>query len=192
VITDPAPDTLRRLAEVTSASGTDWALGIESRSRALLTEGQAAEPLYRESITRLRRTRMRMELARTHLLYGEWLRRRRRRMDAREQLRTAHGMFTDMGMEAFAERARRELYATGERVRRRAIETHDQLTPQEAQIVQLAIGGLTNPEIGARLFLSARTVEWHLRKVFDKLGVGSRRELQAAVPKAGSAFRPAS
>jgi DNA-binding CsgD family transcriptional regulator len=113
-------------------------------------------------------------------------------MDAREQLRTAHGMFTDMGMEAFAERARRELHATGERVRRRAAETRDQLTPQEAQIAQLASDGLTNPEIGARFFLSARTVEWHLRKVFAKLGVSSRRELRAAFPKAGPAFRPAS
>ena len=143
--------------------------------------GAAADELYREAIDRLGRTRLRPELARAHLLYGEWLRRQGRRADARDQLRTAHDMLTAIGMEAFAERARRELIATGGTARTRSPETRDQLTPQEEQIARLARDGLTNPEIGAQLFLSARTVEWHLAKIFTKLGIGSRRELQVAL-----------
>jgi DNA-binding CsgD family transcriptional regulator len=173
-----AADALGRLSEMTYASGTDWALGIEARSRALLTEGKAAEPLYREAIERLERTRVRVELARAHLLYGEWLRRERRRLDAREQLRTAHNLFTEFGMEAFAERARVELEATGERARRRTVDTRDDLTPQEAQISQLAADGATNQEIAAQLFISPSTVDYHLRKAFRKLGVRSRHQLK--------------
>jgi DNA-binding CsgD family transcriptional regulator/tetratricopeptide (TPR) repeat protein len=174
---------LARLGEQTEASATDWALGIQARSRALLSEGEAAEPLYREAIERLGRTRLLPEFARAHLLYGEWLRREGRRIDAREHLRTAHDMIATIGMEAFAERARRELLATGERVRRRTVETRDDLTPQEEQIGRLARDGLSNAEIGARLFLSPRTVEWHLRKVFSKLGVSSRKALREALPR---------
>jgi DNA-binding CsgD family transcriptional regulator len=180
---DIAADALRRLAIATSASGTDWALGVEARSRALLTEGQAAERLYREAIERLDRTRIRTELARAHLLYGEWLRRERRRSDARAQLRTAHDMLAEMGMAGFAERARRELKATGETARKRAPATSDQrLTAQEALIARLARDGLSNPEIGARLFISARTVQYHLRKVFAKLGISSRSQLDRVLP----------
>src|SRR4051812_2740137 len=171
---------LTRLGDHTHASAADWALGIAARSRALLCEGEAAERLYREAIERLGGTRLRPDLARAHLLYGEWLRREGRRVDARRQLRTAHGMLAGIGMEAFAERARRELVATGERVRRRTVETRDDLTPQEEQIARLARDGLSNPEIGARLFLSPRTVEYHLHKVFSKLGISSRKELRAA------------
>ena len=144
--------------------------------------GETAERLYREAIDRFARTRVRVSLARGHLVYGEWLRRENRRVDAREQLREAHTMLADMGMEAFAERARRELLATGETVRKRTVETVDDLTPQEGQIARLAAAGHTNPEIGAELFLSPRTVEWHLRKVFGKLGISSRRELRSALP----------
>jgi DNA-binding CsgD family transcriptional regulator len=172
-----AVDALGRLAQTTAASGTDWALGIEARSRALLTEGKAAETLYREAIQRLQRTRVRVDLARAHLLYGEWLRRERRRLDAREQLRTAHTLFTDFGMEAFAERARVELQATGEHARKRTPETRDDLTPQEAQISRLAADGATNQEIAAQLFISPSTVDYHLRKAFRKLGVKSRHQL---------------
>jgi len=180
-----ARDALARLAETTQPCGTDPALGIEARCRALLSEGEAADGLYREAIDRLSRTRLRPELARAHLLYGEWLRRAGRRIDAREQLRTAHDMLAVIGMEAFAERARRELIATGEKARRRRADTRDQLTPQEEQIARLARDGLSNPQIGAQLFLSARTVEWHLRKVFTKLGIGSRHELKAALAQRG-------
>jgi len=179
--TELAGDALELLADTTRPCGTDWALGTEARCRALLGDGMAAEELYREAIDRLSRTRVRPELARAHLLYGEWLRREGRRVDAREQLRTAHGMLAAIGMEAFAERARRELIATGEKVRKRSVETRDQLTPQEGQIARLARDGHTNQEIGAQLFLSARTVEWHLRKIFAKLGISSRRELLAAL-----------
>jgi DNA-binding CsgD family transcriptional regulator len=182
-----ARDALEQLSEMARAGGTDWALAVEARSRALLTEDDAAEDLYREAIERLARTRVRGEHARAHLLYGEWLRREGRRRDARDQLRTAHRMFTDMGIEAFAERARRELLATGETVRKRTVESRDELTAQEWQIARLARDGLSNPEIGARLFLSARTVEWHLRKVFVKLGIRSRRELANVLPTSSDA-----
>ena len=178
-----AADTYRRLAEMTSASGTDWALGIEARSRALLSGGDTAERCYRESIERLGHTRIRADLARAHLLYGEWLRRGRRRVDARAQLRIAHDMLDTMGMEAFAERARRELQATGETARKRSVATGDeQLTAQEALIARMARDGLSNPEIGARMFISGRTVQYHLRKVFTKLGIESRSQLDRVLP----------
>jgi DNA-binding CsgD family transcriptional regulator/tetratricopeptide (TPR) repeat protein len=173
-----AADGLLRLSEMTRASGTDWALGMEARSRALLSEGEAAETLYRQAIEALERTRVRVELARAHLLYGEWLRRERRRLDAREQLRTAHQLSTEFGMEAFAERARVELEATGEHARKRTVETRDDLTPQEAQISRLAADGATNQEIAAQLFISPSTVDYHLRKTFRKLGVKSRHQLK--------------
>jgi DNA-binding CsgD family transcriptional regulator len=176
-----ASDAFQRLSETTRPSGTDWALGTEARSRALLSEGQTAENSYREAIERLGRTRMRPAVARAHLLYGEWLRRDNRRRDARAELRTAHGLFTAMGIEAFAERARRELLATGDTVRKRTVETVSELTAQEAHIARLAADGRTNVEIGAQLFLSTRTVEWHLSKIYAKLGVGSRRELRQAL-----------
>jgi DNA-binding CsgD family transcriptional regulator len=185
---EPARDALERLAETTQPCGTDFALGIEARSRALLSDGAAADDLYREAIDRLSRTRLRPERGRAHLLYGEWLRHEGRRVDAREQLRTAYDMFVAIGMEAFAERAGRELLATGEKVRKRRLEARDQLTPQEEQIARLARDGLSNPEIGAQLFLSARTVEWHLGKVFTKFGIGSRRELPAALAEDGRPF----
>jgi DNA-binding CsgD family transcriptional regulator len=172
---------LERLAERTQAAGTEPALGIEARARALVHEGAPAEELHREAIDRLGRSRFALDLARTHLLYGEWLRREQRRVDARDQLRAAHEMFTSMGAEAFAERARRELLATGETVRARTADTRDQLTAQEAQIAQLARDGLSNPEIAARLFISPRTVQYHLRKVFAKLGISSRNQLHRAL-----------
>ena len=186
-----AAGPLRRLQEISRAAGTDWALGVEARSRALLSDGEAAERLYREAIERLGRTRIRVALARAHLLYGEWLRRENRRVDAREQLRIAHQLYSSMGMEGFAERARRELSATGETVRKRTVETPDELTMQEAQIARLAADGHTNPEIGARLFISPRTVEWHLRKVYTKLGVRSRQQLHKTLARAGRAAAPA-
>jgi DNA-binding CsgD family transcriptional regulator len=172
---------LEHLGEFARATGTDWALGIEARCRALLTDGSAAEAAYREALDRLERTRVRVAVARARLLFGEWLRREGRRIDAREQLRSANEMFVEIGMDAFAERARKELVATGETARKRTVETLGDLTPQEAQIARLAADRRTNPEIGALLFLSPRTVEWHLRKVFSKLGVSSRRELIKAL-----------
>jgi DNA-binding CsgD family transcriptional regulator len=177
-----AREALERLAVSTQHCGTDFGLGVEARSRALLNDGPAADDLYRKAIERLSRTRLRPELARAHLVYGEWLRRENRRVDARQQLRAAHEMFAAIGMEAFAERARNELQASGENVRKRTVETRDDLTAQERQIARLARDGLSNPEIGARLFLSPRTVEWHLRNVFNKLGIRSRRELAGALP----------
>jgi DNA-binding CsgD family transcriptional regulator len=178
-----------RLAEMTRASGTDWARGVAARSEALLADDQRAEELYVEAIDRLGRTRMAVDLARAHLLYGEWLRRKRRRLDARGQLRTAHDLFSDFGMEAFAERARLELEATGEHARKRTVETRADLTPQEAQVARLARDGLSNAEIGARLFISKHTVEYHLRKVFAKLGINSRTKLaQTLPPEPGAAL----
>jgi DNA-binding CsgD family transcriptional regulator/tetratricopeptide (TPR) repeat protein len=177
-----ARDALERLARTTQPCGTEFGLGIEARCRALLSSGAAADALYREAIERLSRTRLRPELARARLVYGEWLRRENRRVDAREQLRAAHEMLGEIGMEAFAERARTELSATGETVRKRTVDTRDDLTAQERQIARLARDGLSNPEIGARLFLSPRTVEWHLRNVFNKLDIRSRRDLASALP----------
>jgi DNA-binding CsgD family transcriptional regulator len=179
-----AGEPLARLTEIAEANGTDWSLGLRAARAAMLAEGAAAERLYREAIERLARTRIRVAVARAHLLYGEWLRRENRRVDAREHLRLAHELFSDMGNEPFAERARREMLATGETVRKRTVETLDDLTPQETQIGRMAADGFTNPEIGAQLFLSPRTVEWHLRKVFTKLGISSRRELRTALPDA--------
>lgn len=176
-VPDRANAAMGRLSEIAAGCRTDWACGVEARSLAMLTEGEPAEPKYREAIERLSRTRLRTELARAHLVYGEWLRREGRRVDARTQLRLAHDAFTDIGADAFGARARRELLATGETVRKRS-GTDAQLTAQESQIVRLAIRGDTNPEIGTQLFISPRTVEWHLRKVFAKLGVSSRKELR--------------
>jgi DNA-binding CsgD family transcriptional regulator len=172
-----AANALERVAETTRASGTDWALGIEARSRALVSDGDAAEPLYREAIDRLARTRVRVALARAHLVYGEWLRRERRRTDARNELRIAYEMFYTMGAEGFAERAERELLATGETARKRVVGTSSQLTAQEVQVARLARNGLSNSEIAARLFISSRTVQYHLRNVFTKLGITSRIQL---------------
>jgi DNA-binding CsgD family transcriptional regulator len=178
---EAAASALRRLEERTTASGTDWALGVLARSRALLSEGRAADLLYREAIERLERSRIAVHLARAHLVYGEWLRRENRRVDAREHLRTAYEMLHSFGAKAFAERARRELLATGESVRQRSTEVRDALTAQEAQIARLAGDGKTNSEIGAELFISPRTVEWHLRKVFTKLDINSRNKLRGAL-----------
>jgi DNA-binding CsgD family transcriptional regulator len=172
-----AAETLELLSESTQAGGTPWALGVEARSRALLSDAEQAEALYREAIDRLEPTRLRVDLARAHLLYGEWLRRQQRRLDARDELRVAHELFSEFGMEAFAERARVELEATGERARKRTVDTLGELTPQEAQVSRLVARGHTNKEIAAQLFISASTVEYHLRKVFRKLGVKSRTQL---------------
>jgi DNA-binding CsgD family transcriptional regulator len=179
---DLAAGALDRLSAMTAVEGSDWAKGLEARSRALVSEGPEAEQCYAEAVERLGRTPLRPELARARLLYGEWLRRENRRLDARHQLHAAHLLFTEIGADAFAERARRELLATGEKVRKREAGTHDLLTPQEEHIVRLARDGRTNPEIAAELFISTRTVEWHLRKVFAKLGITSRRDLHSTVP----------
>jgi DNA-binding CsgD family transcriptional regulator len=185
-----AADALERLAERTRLAGTDWALGVEARSRALLSEGQGAEDLYVEATERLGRCRIRVHLARAHLLYGEWLRRENRRVDARESLRTAHDLFSTMGAEAFAERAARELLATGEKARKRTADTRGQLTAQETQIAELAREGHSNPEIGAQLFISPRTVEYHLHKVFTKLDISSRNELQRVLQSEAREVQP--
>jgi len=182
-----AADALGQLAEATSIGQTDWGQGIYARCRALLSDGEDAEGFYREAVGRLSRTGLRPELARAHLLYGEWLRHEGRRADARAQLRTAHEMFAAIGMLAFAERARRELLAIGETVRKRTAATQGELSPQEAQIAWLARSGLSNPQIAAQLFLSARTVQYHLAKVFTKLEISSRRQLEGALPDGASA-----
>jgi DNA-binding CsgD family transcriptional regulator len=188
---DLAAEALGRLAESTSIVDSDWGVGILARSRALLGDGELAEASHLEAIERLGRSKLRPDLARSHLHFGQWLRRENRRTEAREQLRRSHQMFTEIGMEAFAERAREELAATGEQVRKRTVEARDDLTPQETRIAQLARDGFSNPEIGSRLFLSPRTIEWHLHKVFAKLEISSRRELAtAALP--GVQAEPAS
>jgi len=182
-MTETATVAYGRLAETACASGTNWALGAQARSHALLSEGEAAERLYREAIARFAKTRLRVDLARTHLLYGEWLRRERRNSEAREQLRTAHTMLEAMGMAGFAERAARELRAAGGTAHRRTVPSrHEELTAQEAQVARMARDGLSNPEIGTRLFISARTVQYHLRKVFTKLGITSRSQLDRVLP----------
>jgi DNA-binding CsgD family transcriptional regulator len=173
---------LGQLEDGTTVSGTEWALGVEARARALISEADAADALYREAIERLGRTGIRGEHARARLLYGEWLRRGRRRLEARAELRAAHESFIAIGAAAFAARAARELLATGETARKRTEETSDRLTPQETQIARLARAGLSNPEIGSRLFISPRTVEYHLHKVFSKLDIGSRSQLVQALP----------
>ena len=177
-----AVDAVRQFDEVAATSGTDWALGVGARLRALVSTDQVAEGCYRAAIEHLSCTRLRPDLARSHLLYGEWLRRQNRRVDARDQLRRAYDMFSEMEMVAFGERARHELLATGETVRKRRDDTRNDLTPQEERIARLAGEGRTNPEIGAQLFISARTVEWHLRKAYTKLGITSRRQLGDALP----------
>ena len=187
---DAGVAALERLALATDAAGSDWALGTQARARALLSDPRDADVLYREALERLGRTRAVAELARCHLVYGEWLRREGRRIDARQQLRIAHETFSTMGAEAFAERTRRELVATGEKVRKRSVDTRDDLTPQEAQIARLAGSGQSNPEIAAELFLSRRTVEYHLRKVYTKLGISSRNELRQFAADAASTESP--
>jgi DNA-binding CsgD family transcriptional regulator len=181
---ESATSALQRLGRMTRATDTDWALGIEARSFALLSDGEEAEALHLEALDRLGGSRSALHLARAQLLYGEWLRREGRRVDARRLLRRAHGTFNRIGADGFAERARRELVGTGESARKRTVETRDQLTAQEAQIARLAGEGYTNPEIAARLFISPRTVEWHLHKVFMKLGIASRKELRGGLPHA--------
>src|SRR4029077_7942802 len=174
---EEAAEALRLLEERTTATGTEWALGVQASLSALLSEGEPAESRYREAVERLGRSRIAVHLARAHLVYGEWLRREDRRVDARAQLGTAHEMFSQFGAEAFAERTRRELLATGETARSRTDEARGVLTPQEAQIARLARDGLSNPEIGAQLFISPRTVQYHLHKVFGKLEIRSRNQL---------------
>jgi DNA-binding NarL/FixJ family response regulator len=183
---DLAADALERVMVATASCDTDWGRGMQARCQAFLSEGEHAERLHREAIDRLARTRRRPELARAHLLYGEWLRRENRRSDARVELRAAHDLFDAIGMQAFAERARGELLATGEKVRKRTVATRDVLTAQERQIARLALEGLSNPDIGTRLFLSPRTVEWHLGNAFAKLGIHSRRELTQVLSSTGS------
>jgi ATP/maltotriose-dependent transcriptional regulator MalT len=178
---DVGDAALRRLEERTSVAATDWALGMQARSRALLSEGSEAERLYREALARLAGDRLAVFHARAQLVYGEWLRRGGRRVDARVQLRAAHDRFSDMGAEGFAERARRELAATGETPRKRTPDRRDELTPHERQIARLAGAGRTNPEIGTELYITARTVEWHMKRIFAKLGINSRRQLPAAL-----------
>ncbi len=187
-----AADALRPLSELTRASGTDWALGVEAQSRALTSEDDVVEDLYPRGDRAARAAHASASRSRrAHLLYGEWLRRERRRTDAREQLRTAHKLFTQFGMEAFAERARVELKATGEHARKRTVETRDDLTPQEAQISRLAAEGATNQEIAAQLFISPSTVDYHLRKAFRKLGVKSRHQLEQHLLQSDGHAEPA-
>jgi DNA-binding CsgD family transcriptional regulator len=189
-VPERAAGALRRLSDIADACGTDWALGAEARSRALVSDGAAAEDLYREAIDRFGRARLPIDLARAHLLYGEWLRRQRRRRDARDQLGSAYEIFDSVGAAAFAERARIELRATGGHARQRADETPDTLTAQEALIARLAGEGASNPEIAAQLFISRATVAYHLRKVFTKLGITSRSQLAPALPARQGAAPP--
>jgi ATP/maltotriose-dependent transcriptional regulator MalT len=185
--TDLATQTLQRLTTKAHACRTHWALGIEARSRALLSDGDTAERGFRAAVGHLSRARVHGELARAHLLYGEWLQQAGQRADARAELARAHEMFTGMGMDGFAERARRGLQAAGAAVHQQTADATGQLTEQEALIARLARDGRSNPEIGAQLFISARTVEWHLRKVFTKLEISSRMQLQRALPDGASA-----
>jgi DNA-binding CsgD family transcriptional regulator len=185
-----AEQALDRLTETTRAAGTDWALGTEARSRALLGSNQAAEDLYREAIDRLGRTGLRIELARAHLLYGEWLRRQRRRGDARDQLRAAYEIFVSAGAGAFAERARIELRATGERAPKRTAQTRNALTTRETHIARMAGQGASNAEIAAQLYISPATVAYHLRKIFAKLGISSRKQLASALSAQPDSARP--
>jgi DNA-binding CsgD family transcriptional regulator len=184
---EEAAAAARRISHLAEASGTDWALGTAAGASAHLSKGDAAEVLHREAVGRLERTDVRIELARARLRYGEWLRRENRRLDAQKQLGVAHDMLTEIGAAAFAERARHELEASGASVRERTVPTGPVLTHQEAQIARLAGDGLTNPEIGAQLFISARTVEWHLRKVFSKLGVSSRKQIRETLAEEATA-----
>ena len=188
---DVAAGALERVVAATAPSSTDWGRGMQARCRALLSKGESADRLHREAIERLARTRRRPELARARLLYGERLRREKRRVEAREHLHAAHDIFTAIGMGAFAQRARGELLATGEKVRKRTVATRDELTAQERQIAELARDGVSNPEIAARLFLSRRTVEWHLRNVSNKLGIRSRQDLALALPSSNTELIPA-
>jgi DNA-binding CsgD family transcriptional regulator len=185
-VTDASAAAFDELSARTRASGTEWALGIEACSRALLSDRGDAEPLYREAVERLERSRGVIHATRARLLYGEWLRRENRRVDAREQLRVAYERFSWIGARAFAERAGGELLATGERVRKRRVDARDDLTPQEKQVARLARDGLSNPDIGARLFLSPRTVQFHLHKGYTKLDIRSRHELSSVLPSADS------
>ena len=189
-VPERAAGAVQRLSGIARACGTDWALGAEARSRALVSDGAAAENLYREAIDRFGRTRLRVDLARAHLLYGEWLRRQRRRRDARDQLGRAYEIFDSVGAAAFAERARIELRATGGHARQHTTETPDTLTAQEALIARLAGDGASNPEIAAQLFISPATVAYHLRKVFTKLGISSRSQLAPALPARQGAAPP--
>jgi DNA-binding CsgD family transcriptional regulator len=184
---EAAPVALEQLSDAARASGTDWALGAEACARALLSRGVEAEDLYREAISRLERAGVRVNLARAHLLYGEWLRREDRRADARERLTVAYELLSRFGADAFAERARRELRAAGKKIDERTVVSHLTLTAQEVQVARLAGDGLTNPEIGARLFLSPHTVDWHLRKVFSKLGIASRRDIAGRLDASAAA-----
>ena len=181
-VPERAAGAVQRLSGMARACRTDWVLGAEARSRALVSDDTAAETLYREAIDRFGRTRLRVDLARAHLVYGEWLRRQRRRREARDQLGRAYRIFESIGAAAFAGRARIELRASGGQARERAVETPDTLTAQEALIARLAGEGASNPEIAAQLFISPATVAYHLRKVFAKLGVSSRSQLGAALP----------
>jgi DNA-binding CsgD family transcriptional regulator len=181
-VPEQAADALRLLSQIARACDTDWALGAEARARALVSDGEGTESLYRQAVDRFGRTRLRVDLARAHLVYGEWLRRQRRRRDARDQLASAYRIFDSVGAAAFAERARIELRASGGQAREYAAETHDPLTAQEALIARLAGEGASNPEIAARLFISPATVAYHLRKVFTKLDISSRSQLARALP----------
>ena len=189
-VPERAAGALRRLSGIARACETDWALGAEARSRALVSDGAAAENLYREAIDRLGRTRLRVELGRAHLLYGEWLRRQRRKRDARDQLASAYEIFDSIGAAAFAERARIELRATGAQALKRTTGTPEVLTAQEALIARLASQGASNPQIAAQLFISPATVAYHLGKVFAKLGISSRSQLAPALPARQGAAPP--